>query len=316
MWATGQITGKQIIFTAAKRSKPMKVFFRILIYLSILFLVVYLYRFDYLDLHGLNLDLTLLIPATIFLWAGFLMSTQSWWKALKVHSINVTHRTALVSHGLSVFAKYIPGKVWVILGRASFVAQDKSVMRRASYISLKEQLIYVWLGLFIGIGPMLYYYPLNGFVLLVLVLTIFFSFFLYSKTFHRLVIRLISMIVRKELDVPLVTFREVAPLILYVLAYWFLWMLAFYFFVLAFKVDFPISIIFAWPLGISLGVLALITPGGIGVREGIMTGFMVLTGMAIETATTIAVLSRLWFISGEVFIFFLSLGLNKLRLRP
>ena len=118
-----------------------------------------------------------------------------------------------------------------------------------------------------------------------------------------------------ELDVPLVSLREVSPLILYVLSYWLLWMLAFYFFVYAFKIDFSISIIFAWPLGISLGVLALITPGGIGVREGIMTGFMVLTGIAIETATTVAVLSRLWFISGEIFIFFLSLGLNKFRFR-
>ena len=294
----------------------MKVFFKVLIYLSLIFLVAYLYRFDYLDVRGLEMDPGFLLLSTFFLWAGFFMSTQSWWKALKVHDIIVTPKIAIISHGLSVFAKYIPGKVWVILGRASFISSNKVVMRNASYISLKEQLIYVWLGLFIGIGPLLYYYPLNGFVLLVLVLTLFFSFFLYSKAFHRLVIRLLSFLIRRGLDVPLVTFREVAPLILYVLSYWLLWMIAFYFFVYAFKIDFSISIIFAWPLGISLGVLALITPGGIGVREGIMTGFMILTGMAIETATTIAILSRLWFISGEIFIFFLSLGLNKFRLRP
>ena len=47
-----------------------------------------------------------------------------------------------------------------------------------------------------------------------------------------------------------------------------------------------------------------------------MTGFMVLTGMAVEIATTIAVMSRLWFISGEVFLFLLSLSLNRFRLRP
>ena len=198
----------------------MKIFFKVLIYLSLLFLVVYLYRFNYLDVHGLDMDPGFLIVSTLFLWTGFLMSTQSWWKALKVHEIEVTHTVALISHGLSVFAKYIPGKVWAILGRASFVSTNKAIMRNASYISLKEQLIYVWLGLLIGIGPLLYYYPLNGFVLLVLGLTLFFTFFLYSKAFHRLVIRLISMIIRKELDVPLVSLREVSPLILYVLSYW------------------------------------------------------------------------------------------------
>jgi hypothetical protein len=47
-----------------------------------------------------------------------------------------------------------------------------------------------------------------------------------------------------------------------------------------------------------------------------MTGFMVLTGMPLEIATTIAIISRLWFISGEVFIFFVSLALNKFSLKP
>jgi uncharacterized membrane protein YbhN (UPF0104 family) len=244
------------------------------------------------------------------------MSTLSWWKALKIHDIDVSKRLALVSHGLSVFAKYIPGKVWVILGRASFVSIDNHAMRSASYISLKEQLIYVWLGLLIGIGPLLYFYPFSGFVILVLFLTIFFTFFLYSKGFHQFVIRLLSKLIKKKLEIPLVTIREVIPLILYVLAYWGLWMLAFYFFVSAFHVEFSIAVIFSWPLSISLGVLALITPGGIGVREGIMIGFMVLTGMPLEEATTIAVISRLWFITGEVFIFLLSLVLNKFSLRP
>jgi uncharacterized membrane protein YbhN (UPF0104 family) len=294
----------------------MKILFRILIYLSLIFLVVYLYKFNYLQVRDLDLEWTYLIPATLFLWAGFLMSTLSWWKALRIHKIFVSKKTALVSHGLSIFAKYIPGKVWVILGRASFVSLEEHSMRNASYISLKEQLIYVWLGLVIGIGPMLYYYPLNSFVLLVLVLLVFFSFFLYSRMFHQFTVKILGKIIRKKLDIPLVSFKEVVPLILYIFSYWVMWMVAFYFFILAFQVDFSMGVIFCWPLSISLGVLSLITPGGIGVREGIMTGFMVLTGMPLEIATTIAIISRLWFISGEVFIFFVSLALNKFSLKP
>jgi len=294
----------------------MKIAFRILTYLSLAFLVYYLYRFDYFSVGAVKYTWSLLILATAFLWFGFVMSTVSWWRALGVHGIHVSKRLALVSHGLSIFAKYIPGKVWVILGRASFVAMDKHSVKDASFISLKEQLVYVWLGLLLGIGPMLYYYPLNSFVLLVLLLTVFFTFFLYSRAFHRLVIRILSFVFRKELEVPLVTIREVLPMILYVLLYWLIWMLAFYLFVDASGTSFSFSVVFSWPLGISLGVLALITPGGIGVREGIMTGFMVMTGMPLESATTIAVLSRLWFISGEVFIFLLALFLNRFSLRP
>lgn len=294
----------------------MKIFFRIILYLSLVFLVYYLYRFDYLNLSGFRMNYTWLAVATVFLWSGFIMSTISWWKALSIHGIVVGKKLALVSHGLSVFAKYIPGKIWVILGRASFVSLDKHSVRNASYISLKEQLIYVWMGLVIGIGPLLYFYPLNSFVLLVVLLTLFFSFFLFSRAFHGFVIRILSRTIRKELEVPLVSLKDIAPLLLYVLSYWLLWMAAFYFFVYSYGTEFSFSIVFSWPLGISLGVLALITPGGIGVREGIMTGFMVLTGMAVETATTIAVLSRLWFISGEIFTFLLSLVLNRFRIRP
>ena len=294
----------------------MKILFRILIYLSLAFLVIYLYKFDYFKVQGLKLDLIYLVPGTLLLWAGFLMSTMSWWKALKTHNINVSPKTALISQGLSVFSKYIPGKVWVILGRASFVSQEEHSMRNASYISLKEQLIYVWLGLLLGLGPLLYFYPFNGFVILVLVLTLFFTFFLYSRGFHSFIIQVLSYLFKKTLEVPLVTIKEVLPLITYVLGYWIIWMIAFYLFMLSFHIDFSVMVIFCWPLSISLGVLSLITPGGIGVREGIITGFMVLTGMAVEDAATIAVISRLWFITGEVFIFLLSLYLNRFSLRP
>ncbi len=56
----------------------------------------------------------------------------------------------------------------------------------------------------------------------------------------------------------------------------------------------------------SFGVLAIILPGGLGVREGIIVAYLTLAGLDVETATTISFMNRLWFISGEVFIFLLS----------
>ncbi len=293
----------------------MKILYKLLVYCSIIFLVIYLYKYDYFHIRGLHFRYHYLIAAVIFLWAGFLLSAVSWWNALKVHGIHVKVKLAIISHGLSIFTKYIPGKIWVILGRASFVSQSGSSMKAGSYISLKEQLIYIWVGLLIGIGPLLYYYPFNGFVILVLLITLFFTVFLYSKKFHKLLINILQRIIRKEIDVPLVSFREVLPVIVYILFYWSAWLVAFYFFLMSFDIEFGIGAVFCWPLSISLGVLALISPGGLGVREGIMTGFMVLTGIALETATTIAIISRLWFITGEVFIFFLSWSMNRFRLK-
>ena len=61
-----------------------------------------------------------------------------------------------------------------------------------------------------------------------------------------------------------------------------------------------------FPISVVYGVLAIIVPGGIGVRESILSGFLIALKVDPKLAVTISALSRLWFISGEVFIFLLA----------
>lgn len=65
---------------------------------------------------------------------------------------------------------------------------------------------------------------------------------------------------------------------------------------------------FAFPLSVCFGIIAIILPGGLGLREGIIIGYLVLAGLDTEQATTISFLNRLWFIAGELFIFLLATG--------
>jgi len=44
----------------------------------------------------------------------------------------------------------------------------------------------------------------------------------------------------------------------------------------------------------------------LGLREGIIIGYLILAGLDTETATTISFLNRFWFICGELFIFLLA----------
>jgi uncharacterized membrane protein YbhN (UPF0104 family) len=48
-------------------------------------------------------------------------------------------------------------------------------------------------------------------------------------------------------------------------------------------------------------------PGGLGVREGIIVLVLTATGLDVKVATTISVISRIWFISGEIFIFLMAI---------
>ena len=69
------------------------------------------------------------------------------------------------------------------------------------------------------------------------------------------------------------------------------------------NVPIPWTLAFAFPLATTIGIVAVIAPGGVGVREGVLVGYLSSQGLPLELATTIAVASRLWFLIGEVGIF-------------
>ncbi len=62
---------------------------------------------------------------------------------------------------------------------------------------------------------------------------------------------------------------------------------------------------FIFPLANTLGIVFILAPGGIGIREGILTVLIHASGVDLITATSIAVFSRLWFLAGEGFLFLL-----------
>lgn len=290
----------------------MKKFFNILFYVSILVFVIYLTQIDYISLSNIGFNLYYLIGAILLLWAGFYVSTQSWGYALRVHNIHISRRTALISHGLSVFAKYIPGKVWVILGRASYIAKDKSISAKdSSIVSLKEQLIYILWGLIISFFPLLklenaWYIPLLVFLTMVCI-----ALFLFLKPLHNLISRLVLRWFKKELNIPLLTVRGALQISGYIIVYWIFWIAGFYLLLLAFDIPRPFEAAFIFPVSVVYGVLAIIFPGGIGVREGIIVSLLTLMGCDAGLAAGFSIAARLWFIIGEVFVFVLAMICKK-----
>lgn len=292
----------------------LKKLLKVLLYLSFGFIIYYLYTFDYLFLSGLKHNSLLLVASLIFLWLGFVLSTLSWKNSLKVHQINITNQLAIYSHGISVFAKYIPGKVWVILGRASIVSERTSSLSILSTISLKEQLVYLLTGLIVSLFAVVWL-PLNPlYSLFVGITALALGLFLFSRIIHQLILRIIKQLFKKQLDIPHVTIREALPMLKSILAYWFFWSFGFYLLVLAMHPGASVIITFAFPLSVCYGLLAIIVPGGIGVRESIIVFFLTSAGMDTSFSITVSLLQRLWFISGEIFIFGLAIFMkNKIH---
>ncbi|MBU2649823.1 MAG: flippase-like domain-containing protein [Bacteroidetes bacterium] len=280
-----------------------KLLYNILIYISFIFLFIYLIRTDYINFDKIQFNYIALAASIVLFWIGITMSSLSWGNALKVHHITISSKNAVISHGLSIFAKYIPGKIWVVLGRATYVSNLGYSINTSSLASLKEQLIYVWTGIGISIIPVLIYYGIKSLSILVFGIFILLTIFLFLKPFHNTVIKLINRVFKKDIQVPALRFSENTTIILFCSAYWIIWMVGFYFFSYSIYPKVTIMAVFAFPLGVTLGLLAIIIPSGLGVREGIISGYLILTGIPEDAAISISFLARFWFLSGEIFIF-------------
>jgi glycosyltransferase 2 family protein len=279
----------------------MKKYFNLLIFISFLFLFIYLIRQDFIIPEIQNP--VCLVFSVGLLFMGFLASVLSWKVAMKAHGISCPSHIAMVSHGLSVFAKYIPGKVWVILGRASYVSRSKSDLKLLTFISFKEQLIYLWVGFAISVIPTVLFYGLHWISILSFLVLTGLTLFLFVEGVHRWGLQWVRRITRRNLDIPVISFSRSGNMIGAVLLIWICWTIGFFLFMKAFSNHITADMMFAFPLSVCLGLIAIILPGGLGLREGIIIGYLVLAGLDIETSTTISFMNRIWFILGEVFMF-------------
>lgn len=283
--------------------KKIKPVFQLLLLLSIAFLIYYLTKIDYLIFDKIEIDYLLMSVSIIMLWSGFLISAISWQAALKANHINISTSEAVYSQGAAIFAKYIPGKIWVILGRASIVVKEKKELLKSSTISLKEQLVYLMIGLLTSFAVLLFM-PLNEWYLAAIFFTVAgLSLFLFSKKIHFWSEKLFGKIFNQRIEIPFISIRQSLPYAGILLILWLIWSIGFYFLCRSVYPETQFVAAFIFPVSVSYGLLAIFLPGGIGVREGVMVLLLTSSGMEPAMATTISVLSRIWFITGEIFIF-------------
>ena len=136
--------------------------YKYLVYLSLVFLAIALYNANYLRVPHI-FSYFYITLSFFFLFLGFVATAVSWKKILKKLDYHVTFHVCLAGVGTSIFGKYIPGKIWMIMGQAAYVADnDRQSLRTLSLISLNAQLIALWVGLLLG---MIGLFLLDGFYL-------------------------------------------------------------------------------------------------------------------------------------------------------
>ncbi len=278
-----------------------KILYNVLIYISLIFLCIALYRADYLKIPAIQSG-PFFVFSVVFLFAGFIGNARAWQKLLKQAGFNTTFKACLASVGLPVFGKYVPGKVWAIIGRSAHIATKNSKdINKLTILSLSDQIIGLWAGLTLGfIGLCL----LDGFSLwgwLIAGLWIILTGMVFSSFFSSLVPTLLRFIIRKDITLPHRSIRDIFLLLPLYFGFWLMWAVGFYLLSISI-VQTNISVFsgLGFPLSGTIGILAIFSPGGLGVRESIMAGYLTLTGLSLSEVTTIAVTARLWFLAGEI----------------
>ncbi|MDI6402374.1 hypothetical protein QLX67_10220 [Balneolaceae bacterium ANBcel3] len=277
---------------------------KIIIYISVIFLMIGLYMADYMVKPRVHY-IPGLFYSVVFLWTGFIVYAVCWGKVLGTAYRGVGRGTILASSGLSIFGKYIPGRLWLLLGRSAYIEKHSGhSLAPLSLLSLKEQIISVWTGFFVGITGYLIvgnFSPggISGAIIWFLLTPI-----LFGKHLPNFVNRVLKRFIQTKTEISPIERSMLRRTVPYCLLNWMLWSVGFYFLVQA-LVPYDVSLFagLCFPLAANIGLLAFFAPGGIGVRETMIIIYLNQMGVPVPEATTISLASRLWFLSGEAFIF-------------
>jgi uncharacterized membrane protein YbhN (UPF0104 family) len=278
--------------------------FRWLYCVSLAFGVAALYRED-----ALRVDLRRFVPALVLalppLLLGFVSDAMAWRAMLRKSGYAVNSTDCVAAIGLSIFAKYIPGKVWAVVGRAAYIAsRTDQPVGRLSVIAINTQVLMLWVGLVLGLAGLVLLgglakisLPSAGIFLALTLVT-------FTNGAHRVVTKCLKTVLRRDVYLPRLGPRHTFSVMGWCALTWLSWAIGFQILIVSLDIgSVPWSAGLAFPLAAVAGVIALIAPGGLGVREGVLFGVLMLAGLSRIEATSVALASRLWFVAGEAIVF-------------
>lgn len=294
--------------------KLKKYWFNGFVYISILFLLIVLLKSDYLIIPRIY-SVNFLLFSFLALFLGFLLNSAAWKQILDSSDLRVSYKHCISSTGLAVFGKYIPGKVWVLMGQAGYIVNKTDYTKsKVAALVLNAHLILIWLGLILSVFGIFFLgdYYFVGFVFSVL--CIFFTLIIFTRIPHKIIEGIVRKVLKRNINILRLSNKALLKTALWYLLNWIFWCIGFYFLTKSLGgSDVHISVGLSFPLAVCVGIFALIFPGGIGVRESVLIVSLTLAGLDVQLATTISIASRLWFLIGECFIFSLGFIMDKVK---
>ena len=201
--------------------------------ISVIFLIIALYRGEYFHLPVIH-NVPLLISSLVLLIFAFGSASVTWYLILNRSEYPVRYIDALFSHFLSIFGKYIPGKFWAVFGRSVYINDKLGYpLHKVSTLSGINQLQVTWSGFAFGIiGALLL--NLEWYInALLLIGWLLLTILLFSRVCYDYLQSIINFTFKKNYKLPFVGIRQTMFYIPFLILHWTIWFVAFYIFVLS-----------------------------------------------------------------------------------
>jgi len=247
-----------------------------------------------LNYYFLTFSFVLLIIVSILIALG-------WNLILRMLGAKLSYKRALKIFFVTELAKYIPGKVWTMVGKVYLCAKEGIPVAKTSASVVILPLIQVVSGMLIFLASLPFWTKTSDFMN-----NLYFLFPLIPigliLLHPAIMIRPLNFVLTKLKQKPVelnIRYRDILLILLLWCGFWALVGVTYYFLVVSVSF-FPVS----W-LPVAIGIFAIagvsqfLTPSGIGVLEGVLT---VLLGLylPVHIAILIALLARVWKTMGEL----------------
>lgn len=249
------------------------------------------------QIHFAKLGLSLLI-----LLIAFTLLPLASQRVLAGLGCSVSYRTAYYGYFVSQLAKYLPGGLWIVPGRALVLQKFKVNPISSSVGTIVETCGLIITGVIMFIPYLLFlsgerfketWYLAGGIVVLILIA-------LQPKVFNPLIRWFQARLGHKDVVIKL-SWHHLISVLLIDLAFWCVTGAAFILLTLSIQPlaehvwFFPSAFSFSWVIGF----LAFLTPGGLGAREGVLT-LLLAPFFVAPLSALIVLLARLWWTAADL----------------
>jgi glycosyltransferase 2 family protein len=279
-------------------------------FLAVILILFYLLRFLYknwmeVSTYDFQLKYHYLLISLPVLFGFFLLRVYCWRMILKKMDIFISMRKSIKISFVSMMGRYLPGKVWLIMGKV-YLSGKEGVPRVEAFASVVMEILleivasifFFFFFLFSFTEQSLLSHKVLYFLGVIMVVGLV---FLHPKVFYR-IINFILLRWKNEEIKTCMRYRDIIQLFaVYNLIVLFQG-IAFYFFVNAIcyvSLNNILGLTGSLAIAGALGTLSVFSPSGLGVREGILA--LLLTNYVISPmAVLISLLARLWTTLGEI----------------